>query len=254
MMGFRSGSKSSPDTGRQVPGRRLVLWCVLCVSLAVLGVYLGIWQWGRAADKQAYLEALAEAPRIEAPKAEPVDGAKLLLRGRFEAEQTLFLDNVTHDGHLGVAVLTPFIDEIGQRWLVDRGFLETGVSRTDPAASTPGSEAVIEGRWQAAGDQAPVFGNVMEGKRLQRIEPDAWAEPFSWAGWVHQEKGKGSLPYWWVASVLPPERHLAYAFQWWGLTLVALVALVVGARRLLMDKRVRIRKEGCRAVSQTTET
>src|SRR5690606_543588 len=74
MMGFRSGSKSSPDTGRQVPGRRLVLWCVLCVSLAVLGVYLGIWQWGRAADKQAYLEALAEAPRIEAPKAEPVDG------------------------------------------------------------------------------------------------------------------------------------------------------------------------------------
>ncbi len=36
---------------------------------------------------------------------------------------------------------------------------------------------------------------------------------------------------------LPPERHVGYAFQWWGLALAALVVMWLGGRRLAQDRR-----------------
>lgn len=216
---------------------RLVFWCVFCGLLMVLGICLGLWQWQRAADKHQWLEAMANAPLVEVPRETPAEGSEVVIEGHFVGAQTLFLDNRTLNGRLGVGVLTPLVDEYGQRWLVDRGFLETGMSRAAPEVSTPEGLVRITGRWQANGRQAPVFGENLEGKRLQQIEPGAWQQGFSFAGWLHQHNGAGQLPVWWTANVMPPERHTAYAIQWWSLATVAFIALLVGARRLSADRR-----------------
>ncbi|WP_348533468.1 SURF1 family protein [Halomonas sp. 25-S5] len=199
----------------------------------VLGLALGLWQWERAADKRDYLARLAAAPRIEAPSAAPPTGAQLVLQGEYLAEQTLFLDNRIHGGRLGVAPLTPFRDVNGRIWLVQRGFLATGPTRNDPRVETPGGVVTLEGRWQTAGEAAPLFGPNREGSRLQRIDLAAWEleSAFAHPGWLHLEQGPGHLESWWQPSVVPPERHLGYAFQWWGLALAALVIMLVGARR-----------------------
>ncbi|PRY71341.1 SURF1 family protein [Halomonas ventosae] len=208
-------------------------WWGFWSCLVVLGLTLGLWQWERAADKRDYLARLAAAPRIESPASAPPEGAQLALEGEYLAEETLFLDNRTHEGRLGVAPLTPFRDVQGRLWLVQRGFLPTGPSRAAPSVETPEGTVALEGRWQTAGEAAPLFGPNREGIRLQRIDLAAWnlASAFAHPGWLHLEQGPGHLESWWQPSVVPPERHLGYALQWWGLALAALVVMLVGGRR-----------------------
>ena len=208
-------------------------WWGFWSCLVALGLALGLWQWERAADKRDYLARLAAAPRIESPVAAPPAGAQLVLTGEYLAEQTLFLDNRIHDGRLGVAPLTPLRDAEGRLWLIQRGFLPTGPSREPPAVETPTGVVTLAGRWQKAGASAPLFGPNREGSRVQRIDLSAWQldTEFAYAGWLHLEQGPGHLASWWQPSVVPPERHLGYAVQWWGLALAALIFMLVGARR-----------------------
>nr|WP_244516084.1 SURF1 family protein [Halomonas daqiaonensis] len=229
------GSKNGATSGgrRGFSAARRIGWWGFWSCLVVLGLALGLWQWERAADKRDYLARLAAAPRIEAPATAPPAGAQLVVQGEYLAEQTLFLDNRTHEGRLGVAPLTPFLDVNGRLWLVQRGFLATGPSRAAPTVETPTGVVTLEGRWQTSGEAAPLFGPNREGTRLQRIDLSAWGlEPtFAYPGWLHLEQGPGHLDSWWQPSVVLPERHLGYAFQWWGLALAALVIMLVGARR-----------------------
>lgn len=205
----------------------------------MLGLSLGLWQWERAADKRDYLAQLDAAPTLEAPGEAPPEGTHLVLRGRYLAERTLFLDNRTHEGRLGVAVLTPLRSEDGRLWLIQRGFLATGPSRDTPQVATPGGEVRVEGRWQVAHDGTPLFGPNHEGSRLQRIDLSAWepADNFAHDGWMHLERGPGLLETWWEPSVVPPSRHLGYAFQWWGLAMAAFLTMLFGGRRLARDRR-----------------
>nr|WP_290274351.1 SURF1 family protein [Halomonas sabkhae] len=220
--------------------RRLMLWFGLWGCLVVVGMLLGLWQWERAGDKRELLASFASAPSLVSPQQAPPEGARLTLKGEFLAGHTLFLDNRTHDGQLGVAALTPLRGVDGRLWLVERGFLATGPSRDTPRVDTPAGEVRVEGRWQSAGDSPPLFGPNREGLRLQRIELEAWPSlgRFAHAGWLHQTAGKGQLKVWWQPNVLPPSRHQAYALQWWGLAVAALVIMTLGARRLRADREV----------------
>ncbi|WP_240724852.1 SURF1 family protein [Onishia niordana] len=229
-MNFDSSSSS-----KRVPTVKVVLlWWSFWSLLVVLGLALGQWQWQRAAEKEAYLAALAAAPTLESPQASPPDGATLILEGQYQVDETRYLDNRTHEGQLGVAVLTPFQGHDGRRWLIERGFLPTGVSREAPTVDTPEGTVRLTGQWQSDGERAPLFGDNQEGVRLQRIQLDAWeaAGGFAQSGWLHLEEGPGMLSPWWEPSVLPPSRHLGYAVQWWGLSAAALVVMLLGGRRL----------------------
>ncbi len=204
-----------------------------------MGLCLGLWQWERADDKRRYLARLDAAPTLESPREAPPEGAHLTLTGEYLGEETLFLDNRTHEGRLGVAVLTPLRDEAGRLWLVQRGFMATGPTRETPSAETPGGEVRVQGRWQAAGEGTPLYGPNREGMRLQRIDLAAWDVPggFAHSGWLHLEEGPGRLEPWWRPNVVPPGRHVGYAVQWWGLALAALAVMILGGRRLAGERR-----------------
>lgn len=216
----------------------MAAWFLFWSLLVALGLCLGLWQWERAADKRDYLAQLDAAPTLEAPREAPPEGTHLVLRGRYLAEQTLFLDNRTHEGRLGVAVLTPLRSEDGRLWLVQRGFLATGPSRGTPQVETPEGEVSVMGQWQVENDGTPLFGPNHEGRRLQRIDLSAWelGDGFAHNGWVHLERGPGLLETWWEPNVVPPSRHLGYAFQWWGLALAAFVTMLLGGRKLARDR------------------
>ncbi|PMR72773.1 SURF1 family protein [Billgrantia endophytica] len=241
-MGDSYKGRVSGDKGGsrwRLPGWRLGLWCVLWSLLVALGLALGLWQWERADDKRDYLARLDAAPTLEAPMEAPPGGTRLTLRGEYLADETLFLDNRTLDGQLGVAALTPLRTEDGRLWLVQRGFMATGPIRETPEVETPEGPVTLRGRWQAAGDYAPLYGPNREGQRVQRIELSAWDMPAGFAhdGWMHLESGPGVLKPWWQPSVMPPSRHVGYAVQWWGLALAALVIMILGGRRLVRDRR-----------------
>ncbi|MGR2736876.1 SURF1 family protein [Billgrantia sp. Q4P2] len=234
---------------------RLSAWFLFWSLLVVLGLLLGLWQWERADDKRDYLAQLDAAPTLEAPEEAPPEGTHLTLRGHYLVDQTRFLDNRTHQGRLGVAVLTPLRTEDGRLWLIQRGFLPTGPSRESPVVDTPTGEVVVAGQWQVAGEGTPLFGPNREGDRLQRIELSAWEfdAGFAHQGWMHLERGPGSLETWWEPSVMPPSRHVGYAVQWWGLALTALVVMLVGGRRLVKDRRSRRQETAGNATTEETD-
>lgn len=219
-------------------GAWLLFWSVL----VLLGIFLGLWQWERAADKRSYLARLDAAPTLTAPREVPPEGARLILRGHYLPEHTLLLDNRTLEGRLGVAVLTPLRSDDGRVWLVQRGFLATGPNRDSPALETPAGRVHIEGRWQQAIEGPPLFGPNQEGDRLQRIALDAWPPNLRFAhdGWLHLDSGAGLLDTWWEPSVMPPSRHQGYAVQWWGLALTALVVMIIGGRKLFLPEEDRM--------------
>jgi len=220
---------------------RLCVWGCFWTVVVVAGVLLGLWQWERAADKQRSLDQRAAAPSLESPVSEPVEGATLRLHGEYLAANTLYLDNRILNGRLGVAVLTPLRDEHGQLWLIQRGFMETGSSREPPVSATPAGLVQVIGEWQVAHSDGLVYGNNLEGVRLQRLDLAPWTSAlgeFRFAGWVHAQEGDGVLTPWWEANVVPPARHQAYAFQWWGLALAALAVMLIGGHRLMNDPRV----------------
>ncbi|SFI17481.1 cytochrome oxidase assembly protein ShyY1 [Modicisalibacter xianhensis] len=208
------------------------LWWVLWSLVVVLGMGLGAWQWQRAEEKRIHLAALDSAPLLSMPQQSPPDGAQILLHGRFLPQETRFLDNRVRKGQVGVAVLTPLVDPQGRWWLIERGFVPTGPYRHDPDIPTPVGPVDVLGQWQVAGETAPLFGPNQEGRRLQRIELASWrdASRFAYAGWLHQAGGDGAFAAWWTPSVMPPERHMAYAVQWWLLAIAALAMMWFGRR------------------------
>lgn len=213
--------------------RLLFWWCGWCL-IVLLGIGLGGWQWQRAATKQAYLQRLEQAPTLETTRRLPVPGAEILLRGHYLAEETLWLDNRIHDGQVGVAALTPFRSLDGRLWLIERGFVATGPVREDPRIETPSEPVRITGRWQSAEEAPWVYDDRRVGDRLQRIDLTAWSSlgSFAFPGWIHLKEGAGRLIPWWEPNIMPPSRHRAYAFQWWGLALAALIVMAVGGRSL----------------------
>lgn len=203
-----------------------------------LGICLGLWQWERADDKRLAMAHREAAPALTEPTTQPAQGAEVTLRGEYLAEHTLYLDNRIVDGRIGVAVLTPLRDAHGQLWLVQRGFLPTGPNREPPNAVTPNGSVVLRGEWQEVQAGGPLYGDNVEGVRLQQLSLEPWQPvlgSFSYAGWLHADEGDGVLLPWWEANVMPPSRHVGYAFQWWGLAAAALIVMVIGGLRLRRD-------------------
>ncbi|OZT72913.1 SURF1 family protein [Vreelandella boliviensis] len=217
---------------------RFYSWYLFWSLLVTLGACLGLWQWERADDKRLAMGVRNAAPALVQPTVQPAQGSRVTLRGEYLAEQTLYLDNRVVGGRVGVAVLTPLRDTHGQLWLVQRGFLATGPRRKPPQVETPRGGVELTGEWQDVQEGGPLYGENREGVRLQQLSLEPWHASlgaFSYAGWLHASKGDGVLIPWWEANVMPPSRHMGYAFQWWGLALAALVVMLIGGQRLRRD-------------------
>ena len=227
-------------------------------TLALAGVLLfgqlGRWQWHRAAEKRALVaefEAGAQAPATE-PGSRALSDlpryALLRLRGQYDGAHQFLLDNVGRDGVAGYEVLTPFQLEDGRVVLVNRGWLPLWNGRREPLpdVSLPSSPP-------AAGPQAPaeITGRVDElpvtALSMGRAPPPAGAAwpkrtSFPTAAQLGAALGRpvearellldpaepqGYRRDWRAGgNGFGPERHLAYALQWWGFAALTLFLYV----------------------------
>ena len=226
---------------------RLLGWMLALVAMAVFCL-LGCWQLQRMQQKQALLQAQAAAA-AQPPStlsralaaAGPVHG--IVDHGRFLPGLVL-LDNQMRHGRAGVKVYRPFRSDEGALLLVDLGWRVLPADRTLPVLPPPPSPVAVRGllapapaaglalgpvaspagpqRWLASRLQsdalAPLLGLPGLPTRVLRLDP---ALPFG------DERDLDLLP-----NTLPPQRHLGYAVQWFGLALTVLVvALVLEWRR-----------------------
>lgn len=221
------------------------------IALTLAGVALfaalGVWQLDRAAQKQRLLSAYSHAAQAPfedfaavSDRADAQHFPHVRIAGRFDVAHAYLLDEQVHEGRLGVHALAVFAPHGALRsLLVDRGWIAWD--------HAPGTQPVLpplpSGEGSVTGIYAPYPGSGL------RVGGDALAAQTAWPkltlrldpAALARDMGKPLLPGLllldaapdsgfvreWTPPVMGPDRHRAYALQWFAFALAAIVMFVV---------------------------
>jgi surfeit locus 1 family protein len=226
---------------------------IAACALALLGIALGNWQQGRAAQKLAVQEKLA-ARASQAPVAlrEAIAGAvppladtleyrRVRVTGEFVADWPLFLANRPIAGRPGYYLVMPFkIADSTMHVLVLRGWLPREAEYGKlPAFDTPSGTVTIEGIVVASaghvmdlGEAPPLAPRAI----VQNIDPvqAAGATGLLLQSFFIQQTGPdlpgeldGALLRVWPSPSSGIDKHRGYAFQWYALAAMAVLFFVI---------------------------
>lgn len=241
------------------PHRRygMALGWVLALATIVLFARLGWWQLDRMHEKQAKLQAAAQA--LDSRTAQPLLLASDPARAQAYdwsngsgamANATVWLDNQMHDGKPGLRMYCVLLPDDGvQALLLDAGWWPLDGKRDLPVFGCPVGNAQ-----QARGLLAPPpSSGLLRGDAMAASGPHRWLatriDPVVIARTLKLSAGiaprvmrldparnKGDAGVMLVPGVrdlvilpntLTPARHLGYAVQWFALALTVLVVAVV---------------------------
>jgi len=228
-----SQAKTLPDPA---PARRAPRWIPLAagVALGLLCARLGLWQLDRAALKEGwatqYQHALA-APPVELPTAvaaPSVAGRRVWVSGRWQAAQTVWIDNRTHEGKAGVHVVTPIRRADGSLVYMDRGWAPIDGARRHLPAPPLSTEAVrVQGVALIPPEHSFSLGDPSREGRLWSALDEVHLRAAVSAGGYYpvfvqltDETGDGLVRDW-GAPAFGAERSRAYALQWFVFSFMA---------------------------------
>jgi len=221
----------------------MVVFTLLVFSLLIK---LGFWQIERALEKEQRQQRISELSEQQALSLAQVlalnglqDGINDLpiqLNGDFAGDKVFLLDNQPDKGRFGYRVYQ-IIESNNDAVLVNLGWVQGSIDRNILPEVTPVSGLhTITGhvREVEVGIQLQVqnLTNPTWPLRVQQIELDKFSQligkkllPFV----VYLDK-KETIGYKknWQPIVMPPEKHRAYAFQWFSLAL-AWISLMIWA-------------------------
>lgn len=232
-------SRPSAEPPRRPPARRWrrprLLPSLVAAVVLVLTVSLGNWQMRRADEKariQESIDALSHAAPVAVGGGEidpaSLDGRRVVVRGHFVGERTVFIDNRTRKGMAGFHVVTPVRIQGSQRHvLVLRGWVARDFHDRNrlPDVPSPSGVVEIEGLAQAGIPQVlelrapPIPGP--DDRLWQNIDFDRFA---GWSGLELQRvlvrqssEMDDGLVREWPAAGADVAKHHAYAFQWYAM-------------------------------------
>lgn len=234
--------------------RRPSLFALLLTAIGTLVfLRLGAWQLNRADEAQrviATFSAASNAPYedFSAARASPPDVRYPHVRvtGHFVAERGYLRDEQVRDGKLGVEAYAAFAltgteaaDATSPLLLVDRGW----AAWSHQPDSQPLLPPLAEGNIELSGVYAPFPGNGIRvgGNALnkqnawpkltlaidaQEIATDLQQSLLPRVLLLDADAQSGFVREW-TPTVISPERHQAYAFQWFAFALAAVVIFVL---------------------------
>ncbi|MEO6263556.1 MAG: SURF1 family protein [Luteimonas sp.] len=234
--------------------RDIVFGWLLALLGIVLFARLGFWQLARMYEKQALLQSahavLSERRALPLVAALGRDDGGLRWvtgSGRFLPRPQLLLDNQIRNDRVGVkryCVLR--VDGGARALLVDLGWQPMAGDRALPNGACPSADAVnVRGLLVPPPSSGLRLGPALVESQpgvwlATRIDPaaisDAWHLPVALASQVLRLDPAVPIGYArdldMLPNTLPPQRHLGYAVQWFGLALTVFVtALVLGFRK-----------------------
>jgi surfeit locus 1 family protein len=235
------------------------LWPTLAtlVMLPAL-LWLGNWQLERAVWKQGLVDAQAARARLPAVAFDSLGadfaGAryrKVVINGRYRLDRQLLLDNRMHEGHPGYEVLTPLQLTDGRMLLVNRGWVPAVPDRSElPAVDGPADALTLTASIDLPPDKIFRLADVEEsGQRwprvIQQLQPaqlkQLLGQPLLPVILLLDPAGAGGFVRDWKPVYgVTPDKHRAYAMQWFTLALVLLIIYFsVNTRRINGNKTER---------------
>lgn len=234
--------------------RMLVLAAAL--ALGLLTARLGIWQLDRAAQKTALQEAIqtqAAAPELP-PAALPATAAdaevlrwrRIVLRGHWLSEHTIYLDNRQMNGRPGFFVLTPLQLPTGESVVVQRGWLPRNAGdRTRMAPyTTDAGDVEIHGRMAPWPSRLTSLGEDSAGPIRQNLDFADYSasiprglRPLSIVELPRPGRADDGLQRDWPMPAVDVAKHYGYAAQWFAMC--ALTAGLYVWFQLIRPRRAR---------------
>jgi len=233
---------------------------VLLAALLLAGITarLGVWQLDRAEQKrslQAVLDDRRDLPPLPQPALARTEAAladqvhRLIeLRGHWQPDHTLFLENRQMGGRPGFFVITPLTLEDGSSVIVQRGWIARDpYDRTRVhAPSLPTGEVVLSGRIAPPPARLFEFDPVEEGPIRQNLDLELFGRetrlvlrPLSVLQLSDDADPSGApaLLRDWPKPAADVHKHYGYAFQWFALS--ALTILLYAWFQVLRPRRRR---------------
>lgn len=218
-------------------------WPLTLISALLLPLLLGlgVWQLQRAQEKQQINRdidlRLSQQPVHPSEIGDLKTYTPVRLQGYYRNE-IHYLDNRTREGRVGYEILQVFVSgEDGeggeQRWLVNRGWMPAPASRDQlPEVTWPRAAKVITGFLYPvpkAEMEMPQGGRIQQlgagfAEQLDLLRPE-WSIRLS-------ADSDTALRTEWQLLNSPPQRHRAYAFQWFAMALALVVLWLIAATGL----------------------
>lgn len=216
---------------------------------------LGLWQLQRA-DEKEQIEQDWSARQQQAAQAlpPPLDSAELAyvrveLRGHFLADRQFFLDNRMRDGRYGMEVLTPLrVEGSAELVLVNRGWVAGDrARRTLPQVSTPNGVQHLLGSIYVSPGTPYTLGSPPQENSWPRLllALDMGEIPMLLEERVYpfsvrlEADSPAALTVDWPLVNSAPEKHRAYAMQWFAMSLALLCMYLVRSSNVLAWMKMR---------------
>lgn len=214
---------------------------LLTVLLLPLLLVLGFWQLAREQEK-LQIQQQYEARQKQQPVAlQTLDPAADLqyrqveLQGRYDNTKVFLLDNRIHQGRAGYEAVVPLASDDGTVVFVNRGWLPAGATRAElPALAAVEGSVSIRGSVYVPVGETFVLGSELAATGWPRVVqtldlPMFYALarygaqnrlfPYS----VRVDAGApGALVRDWPVISTTPEKHRAYAVQWFAMAAMLL--------------------------------
>lgn len=130
---------------------------VVALALIFLCVWAAQWQYHRGVDRHARNTIIEERIARDAIELSQIDSVlannewqSIVTTGSFDEEKQILLRNRYSEGKYGYEVLTLFTSTSGEKFWVDRGWVQAGATATTPpeVTSVPAGEVTITGRFR----------------------------------------------------------------------------------------------------------
>ena len=200
---------------------------IIALGLVLLCIWAANWQYTRGVDRHArnnvIEERIAQSPiELSARDADPVNNEwqSVSTNGRFDSNQQILLRNRYSEGKYGYEVLTLFTSNSGEKFWVDRGWVQAGATATTPPEVTkvPEADVSITGRFRLDSSlpRGSFFALPGDGQGLVS-ELNAQSQLDTEKFYIDLLSGSDPSLTPAVPAQLPPLSdgpHMAYALQW----------------------------------------
>ncbi|MEM1176556.1 MAG: SURF1 family protein [Pseudomonadota bacterium] len=218
------------------PRRSLTPYFIGFTVVAILAS-LGLWQISRGMDKRAGLDAYSSAEGHtwyeQGDAIRPFQQVRI--RGAYDSERQLLLDNMIVDGRVGHYVITPLrLEGSDSVLLVNRGWIAPGESLAEQVSVDESGRTVLGrvGQLPRAGVR---MGDPFEGSigwprhavyPLAEEVAELLDEPLARFVLLMDEDQADGFVRRWEPEEMSASRHFGYAFQWFAMAAMASGLLV----------------------------
>ncbi len=241
----RTPSSSAPQ------GRRWIGYVALVVVFAIACVALSQWQFARreeAAANIARVEKNYDAPPVPLVSVLAPDQAlnpndkwkPVVLKGSYLVEKQLLVRNRARDGEAGFDILSPFVTESGDVFVIDRGWVAGALKPLSSVVEAPAGAEVVVARLMPTEPQLAGQSDTAESVATVNLPNVAkrWTESTYLGAYGLLVSEVPAAPA--GLPALKPEltegNHLSYALQWIAFAVLGFVGLWWAIRN---ERRVR---------------